>query len=164
MLYLFQRKTLLLCSKAGIILVGAQQAAPLVLQRAQQAVPLAVHPEQVNSLFYCRTKQYIISWHAMESVGKRRTVSRFGKLVCMSGPRVGTEYELAQEVTGVGRAPTSHIPLEDQFASRYHAEVRRVENAYQVHDLQSKNGVFVDGKRLSLGGTAWLQEIGRAHV
>ncbi len=76
----------------------------------------------------------------------------------MSGPRVGTEYELSQEVTGVGRAPTSHIPLEDQFASRHHAEIRRVENAYQVHDLQSKNGILVDGKRLSLGGTAWLQD------
>ena len=37
------------------------------------------------------------------------------------------------------------IMLEDQYASRQHAEVRRIESAYQVHDLHSKNGVLVDG-------------------
>jgi DNA-binding response OmpR family regulator len=48
--------------------------------------------------------------------------------------------------------------LDDQFASRHHAEIRRQENAYQVHDLQSKNGVTIDGARLAAGGTVWLQD------
>jgi DNA-binding response OmpR family regulator len=85
-------------------------------------------------------------------------VSRFARLVCIGGPNAGKEYELTQELTSIGRAATSAIVLEDQFASRHHAEIRRVETAYQLHDLQSKNGVIVDGVRLPPGGTAWLQD------
>ena len=85
-------------------------------------------------------------------------MSRYGKLICMNGPKVGTEYELLEDVSTVGRTASSTIALDDQFASRQHAEIRHHDNAYQVHDLQSKNGVLVDGQRLALGGTAWLRD------
>jgi len=86
------------------------------------------------------------------------SVSRYGKLICVSGPKAGTEYELSEEVSTVGRAATSTVVLEDQFASRQHAEIRRLDIAYQVHDLQSKNGVVVDGERLAPGSMAWLRD------
>lgn len=85
-------------------------------------------------------------------------MSRFGRLVCLNGPRTGEEYELNQELIIVGRSAEAGVVLEDQFASRKHAELRCVDNAVQVHDLQSKNGVFVDGRRLPAGGTAWLSD------
>ncbi len=85
-------------------------------------------------------------------------MGRFGRLICTSGSKAGTEYELTDEVITIGRSTNSHIVLDDQFASRHHAELRRHENAYQVHDLQSKNGVTVDGVRLASGGTVWLQD------
>ncbi len=85
-------------------------------------------------------------------------MSRFGRLVCLNGPQAGQEIELNQEVTTVGRAPDAGVRLEDQFASRRHAEILRLENGYQVRDLQSKNGVIVDGQRLAPGGSAWLSE------
>jgi pSer/pThr/pTyr-binding forkhead associated (FHA) protein len=85
-------------------------------------------------------------------------VARFGKLVCLSGPRAGQEYELVKDLVILGRSAESDIVLEDQFASRQHAEIRWSDNAYQVHELQSKNGVFVNGRRLSPGSTAWLQD------
>jgi DNA-binding response OmpR family regulator len=85
-------------------------------------------------------------------------VSRFARLVCINGPKAGVEYELTKEITTVGRATTSDVVLEDQFASRQHGEIRRIEIAYQVHDLQSKNGVVVNGARLAPGATAWLQD------
>jgi pSer/pThr/pTyr-binding forkhead associated (FHA) protein len=65
---------------------------------------------------------------------------------------------LVETVSVAGRAADAHIRLDDQFASRQHAEIRHVDNAYQVHDLMSKNGVFVDGRRLPGGGTAWLAD------
>lgn len=89
---------------------------------------------------------------------KNRIVGRFGRLICTSGSKAGTEYELIEDVITVGRSTNSHIALDDQFASRHHAEIRRQENAYQVHDLQSKNGVIIDGVRLASGGTVWLQD------
>jgi DNA-binding response OmpR family regulator len=48
--------------------------------------------------------------------------------------------------------------LEDQFASRHHAEIRYIDGAYQVYDLNSKNGVIVNGQRLPEGGSAWLED------
>jgi hypothetical protein len=85
-------------------------------------------------------------------------VSRFGKLVCVNGPKAGTEYELRRPLTLIGRAAEADVVLEDTFASRHHAEIHIVDNAYQINDLKSKNGVFVDGIRLKLGATAWLQD------
>jgi hypothetical protein len=85
-------------------------------------------------------------------------VSRFGRLVCLNGPKAGTEFELQHDVTIVGRASDVHLLLEDQFASRHHGEIHRAEGAYRVVDLQSKNGVFVNGQRLESGATAWLSD------
>lgn len=85
-------------------------------------------------------------------------MSRFGRLVCLNGPKTGAEYDLARDVTLVGRANDVHLLLEDQFASRHHAEIHHIDSAYQVRDLQSKNGVFVDGRRLDLGASAWLAD------
>jgi hypothetical protein len=85
-------------------------------------------------------------------------VSWYGKLVCLSGPNAGTEYRLSKDLTTIGRSAESDIMLEDQFASRKHAEVHSVENAYQVRDLNSKNGVIVNGQRLSPGATVWLED------
>lgn len=85
-------------------------------------------------------------------------MNRYGKLVCVTGPRAGDEYLLNQEIILVGRSADADVPLEDQFASRKHAEIRLIENAYQVHDLGSKNGVYVNGARLESGSTAWLED------
>ncbi len=88
----------------------------------------------------------------------RRTVSQFGKLLCLSGPCTGQEYELRQEITRIGRSSSSDIVLQDPYASRHHAEIRRIDDAYQVHDLGSKNGVYVNGQRVPSGSTAWLED------
>jgi pSer/pThr/pTyr-binding forkhead associated (FHA) protein len=85
-------------------------------------------------------------------------VSRFGKLVCLSGPRAGREYDLPNRTIVIGRAPENEIVLEDQFASRHHAEIRYIDGAYQIYDLNSKNGVVINGRKLPPGGAAWLED------
>lgn len=85
-------------------------------------------------------------------------MTRYAKIVCLNGPRAGTEYTLDREINIIGRAVDADVTLEDQFASRQHAEIRRMDNAYQVHDLGSKNGVSVNGRRLTAGATAWLDD------
>ncbi|MBT8227173.1 MAG: FHA domain-containing protein [Dactylosporangium sp.] len=47
----------------------------------------------------------------------------------------------------VGRAPDNTIVLDDLLVSRYHAELVRGAGAYQVVDLGSNNGTFVNGQR-----------------
>ena len=85
-------------------------------------------------------------------------MSRFGKVICLSGPNAGQEYELIGDFITIGRAEDSSIVLEDHFASRHHAEIRRIDNSYQIHDLNSKNSLSVNGRQLSKGGTAWLED------
>jgi len=85
-------------------------------------------------------------------------VSQYGRLICLSGPNVGREYELTGEVIAVGRVDTAHIVLADNFASRQHAEIYAIDNGYQIRDLGSKNGVYVRGERLGPDGRVWLND------
>lgn len=85
-------------------------------------------------------------------------MSRFGRLICLTGPNTGREYELNDEITSVGRATGSAIVLADGFASRQHAEVRFTGEGYQLADLGSKNGVYVDGRRLGADEQVWLND------
>ena len=49
----------------------------------------------------------------------------------------------------MGRAPRNDIVVKDEDCSREHAEVFFVDNEFVIHDLQSRNGTFIDGKRIS---------------
>lgn len=84
--------------------------------------------------------------------------SQSARLVCLSGPDAGTEYELPTEHMLIGRSADSTVVVNDGFASRLHAELHYIEDAYRLHDLESKNGVFVNGNRLPSGATAWLED------
>lgn len=85
-------------------------------------------------------------------------MSQIARLVCLSGPDAGTEYELSQETMLIGRSASADITVNDSFASRQHAELHFIDNAYRLHDLESKNGVFVNGGRIAPGATAWLED------
>ena len=47
----------------------------------------------------------------------------------------------------IGRSKDSDIRLEDPNVSRRHAEVRQEDGAYLLVDLDSTNGVAVNGRR-----------------
>ena len=48
----------------------------------------------------------------------------------------------------IGRASSNEIPVADERSSRRHAEIFFDEGAWQVRDLGSRNGTFVDGLKL----------------
>jgi membrane-bound lytic murein transglycosylase D len=47
----------------------------------------------------------------------------------------------------IGRADNCEVPIPDEFVSRRHAEVRFEDGAWQIRDLGSRNGIFVDEVR-----------------
>ena len=69
-------------------------------------------------------------------------------LIVRKGPNEGSKYMLDAEVTRAGRHPDSDIFLDDITVSRRHAAVRRVDGAYEVSDVGSLNGTYVDHKRV----------------
>ena len=57
-------------------------------------------------------------------------------------------YNLTRDVTTLGRAPDSHIPVRDPRASRRHAEFQRVGDDYFAVDQGSQNGTLVNGSHV----------------
>ncbi len=57
--------------------------------------------------------------------------------------------EPAMGVVRVGRATDNEIAIDNQRVSRYHAQLRWIEATWLVYDLDSTNGTFVDGQRVS---------------
>ena len=85
-------------------------------------------------------------------------MSRFGKLVCLTGAKAGREFELPNRTIVLGRGQDADVVLDDQFASRRHAEISRIDGAYLIRDLGSKNGVRINGRKLDEGSSAWLED------
>jgi len=67
-------------------------------------------------------------------------------LVVKRGPNAGFRFPLHQAVTSAGRDPRSDIFLDDVTVSRRHAEFRLERGELQLVDIDSLNGVYVNGK------------------
>lgn len=59
----------------------------------------------------------------------------------------GTEFALSS-LHLVGRAPRANLRINDNLVSGTHAEIRWDGSAWELRDLNSRNGTFVDGERL----------------
>jgi len=68
------------------------------------------------------------------------------RLVVTEGPSAGREIEIDQEVV-IGREGVA-FTLDDSELSRRHVAVRRVDGGYEVEDLGSLNGTYVNGTKI----------------
>jgi pSer/pThr/pTyr-binding forkhead associated (FHA) protein len=57
-------------------------------------------------------------------------------------------HPLDEEITCIGRSPYRRLPLEDESASRKHAEIRRLGGNFVIRDMRSANGTWVNGQRV----------------
>ena len=69
-------------------------------------------------------------------------------LVVKRGPNAGSQFLIEKDVTTAGRHPESDIFLDDITVSRRHAEVRRKDTNFFVHDMGSLNGTYVNRERV----------------
>lgn len=70
------------------------------------------------------------------------------KVVIKEGPGTGNEYDVAQGVI-LGRLDSSDIPVKDTKASREHAKIYKQGDRFAIVDLNSSNGTFVNGARVT---------------
>jgi predicted component of type VI protein secretion system len=70
------------------------------------------------------------------------------KVVIREGPGTGNEYDVAQGVI-LGRLDSSDIPVKDTKASREHAKIYKQGGRFAIVDLNSSNGTFVNGERVT---------------
>ena len=65
-------------------------------------------------------------------------------LIVKRGPNAGSRFLLDQETTTAGRHPESDIFLDDVTVSRRHAEFRLNDGTFEVVDVGSLNGTYVN--------------------
>ena len=71
------------------------------------------------------------------------------KLVVTAGDKVGTEIALSGRQLSIGRAGDSDLIVDDEFASTHHAKLVFINGEWLVQDLDSTNGTFLDGQKVS---------------
>lgn len=64
------------------------------------------------------------------------------------GPKPGEIFPLTLDTIIIGRDPGATIVLNDPEVSRQHAQLKRTAAGYQLQDMGSTNGTFIDGARL----------------
>jgi len=68
-------------------------------------------------------------------------------LLVLQGPDKGRTLRTVDDRVVIGRG-SDQIPLTDQSISRHHAELRRVDGSWELADLRSANGTYVNGVRV----------------
>jgi pSer/pThr/pTyr-binding forkhead associated (FHA) protein len=71
-----------------------------------------------------------------------------GRLIVREGPAANLTFHLVEDVTYVGRSPDNHVSLPDSSVGKRHCSISIRDRSFQVEDLQSVNGVFVNGQKV----------------
>ncbi|WP_243228395.1 FHA domain-containing protein [Microbacterium sp. CIAB417] len=81
--------------------------------------------------------------------GSPATATSAGRLVITSGPKTGLEIPLGSEPMTIGRSSESGLVIRDDYTSSHHARLMLRGGTWTIQDLDSTNGTYLDGKRLS---------------
>jgi pSer/pThr/pTyr-binding forkhead associated (FHA) protein len=71
------------------------------------------------------------------------------KLVLLSEGLTGKSYELKDEKTTIGRLDDNTFPITDPSVSSHHLEILKRGNEIVVKDLNSTNGTFINGEKVT---------------
>ncbi|HEX2910325.1 MAG TPA: FHA domain-containing protein [Chloroflexia bacterium] len=71
------------------------------------------------------------------------------QLVVQSGAEPGRTYDLTTQKAVVGRQSGNEVVVPDEQVSRKHAEIEERGGTFYLTDLNSSNGTFVNGTRIS---------------
>ena len=71
------------------------------------------------------------------------------ELEFVSGPLVGQTVNLDRDVTTIGSVAGNTVLLTDTGVSRKHIGIKRVDGGFELADLGSTNGVYVNGEKVA---------------
>jgi hypothetical protein len=70
------------------------------------------------------------------------------RLEFILGPMANQTLPLNEEVTTIGSVAGNTVVLADPAVSRKHAGIRKIDTSYELADLGSTNGVYVNGHKV----------------
>ncbi|MEO7122463.1 MAG: FHA domain-containing protein [Lacisediminihabitans sp.] len=72
------------------------------------------------------------------------------RLVITSGSKTGIELPLSREPLTIGRSGESGLVIRDDYTSTHHARLMLWDDGWVIQDLDSTNGTFLDGARVTV--------------
>lgn len=128
--------------------------------QASTPVPVSSMPASASNTFNAQTPE------AMHSAGASALSTRRGshsaarpnyqpapaparQLIVTGGSMAGTALPLTGATIVVGRSQDSALVLSDSYVSSRHARIFFSADSWWIEDLDSTNGTFVDGRRIS---------------
>lgn len=72
------------------------------------------------------------------------------RLVITSGPKAGTEFPLGSDTITIGRSSDSSLVIRDDYTSTHHARLMLWHDEWMLQDLDSTNGTFLAGSRVTV--------------
>ena len=70
------------------------------------------------------------------------------KLIVKTGDEINKSFDLIKDKNIIGRDPESNIVIDDIEISRSHLAIIKEGETFQIEDLNSTNGTFLNGKKL----------------
>ncbi|MCX6503378.1 MAG: FHA domain-containing protein [Microbacterium sp.] len=81
--------------------------------------------------------------------GAKATTETAHRIVITSGPKTGLELPLGTEPLTIGRSSESGLVVRDDYTSSHHARLMLWGEQWMLQDLDSTNGTWHDGERVS---------------
>src|SRR6266513_506125 len=131
-------------ARTDVIRIGEEQfrfyaEAPPLTASSPPPAASGVSPEQLKH-----------TMHGMESAAPARPAgAAFASFLVRSGGLMGRRLPVKTPVVNLGRADYNDIVLPDPSVSTSHAKLQRREGVWVLVDLDSTNGTFVEGERVS---------------
>src|SRR5205807_650541 len=131
-------------ARTDVIRIGEEQfrfyaEAPPLTASSPPPAASGVSPEQLKH-----------TMHGMESAAPARPAgAAFASFLVRSGGLMGRRLPVKTPVVNLGRADYNDIVLPDPSVSTSHAKLQRREGVWVLVALDSTNGTFVEGERVS---------------
>ena len=74
--------------------------------------------------------------------GSSADAVRLGAYLVVDGMR---RFDLVTPSVDIGRSSDNHLVIDDPRVSRFHARIRLDRRVYEIVDLESKGGTWIDG-------------------
>ena len=82
--------------------------------------------------------------------GGKATTSTVTRIIITSGPKSGLELPLGTEALTIGRSSESGLVIRDDYTSTHHARIMLWNGRWMIQDLDSTNGTFLNGSRVTV--------------
>jgi len=127
----------------GVLIVIIVVAALIVLGVLVVVAKRSASPAQQKLCGHCR-RVMLSDWTKCLFCGWAPTA----RLEFILGPMANQTLSLSEEVTTLGSVAGNTVVLADPAVSRKHAGIRKVNGSYELADLGSTNGIYVNGHKV----------------